>query len=176
MNPRALLVSLVGATLLLLALFLLPPPSASDKAASENGSSDARDLPQATTPSASHSSDPAASPASLRPARPSLSSQPAFGQRPKNSHDLQKLATLLRRDTDPLQLAEKADGSRFVSLEGTFQTASLARRRADGTFEIVCFENFSQAEKFLLKPPPPVQPPQDEPLQDEPPKVTYTER
>lgn len=57
-------------------------------------------------------------------------------------------STLISRDTQGLRVVRTAKGD-HVKLHGTFQSAAMARRGADGSIQTECFDEAAEAEAFL---------------------------
>jgi hypothetical protein len=73
---------------------------------------------------------------------------------PQRATLLEKQSALaLTRDTRGLQVTSSAKGKQ-VRLGGTFQSAVMVRRAADGTLQTECFDDAAAAESFLQATPP----------------------
>lgn len=55
---------------------------------------------------------------------------------------------ILSRDTQGLRVVKTAKGEQ-MKLNGTFQSAAMARRGADGSIQTECFDDAPEAEAFL---------------------------
>ncbi|MEM7790836.1 MAG: hypothetical protein AAF546_05520 [Verrucomicrobiota bacterium] len=68
----------------------------------------------------------------------------------REGHDFNSIRRMMRRDPSLTVSVLRPDGSEKVNLQGTYQTASMARLKSDGSIEVTCFESFNPARDFLL--------------------------
>lgn len=92
------------------------------------------------------------------------SADSALESPPEADHDLASLRTALRRDDSAHTVKTKTDGSKAVSLGGSYQTVAAAQRTEDGQLIIQCFERYQPVENFLLNPPQATPPASNRPL------------
>jgi hypothetical protein len=59
-----------------------------------------------------------------------------------------KGAVLLPRSTQNLRAVQTAKGTQ-VKLDGTYQSAAVVRRGADGSLQTECFDEAQEAEAFM---------------------------
>jgi hypothetical protein len=63
--------------------------------------------------------------------------------------ELAALSKNLSRPTESLQVVTRANGSKMIDLQDTFQEAVMVRKTADGKLETACTNNIEDAKKFL---------------------------
>ncbi|MEM1223429.1 MAG: hypothetical protein AAGH40_11755 [Verrucomicrobiota bacterium] len=68
----------------------------------------------------------------------------------EEGHDFNSIRRMMQRDPGLTVSFLRPDGSEKVNLRGTYQTASMARLKSDGSIEVTCFESFKPARDFLL--------------------------
>jgi hypothetical protein len=63
--------------------------------------------------------------------------------------ELAALSKNLSRPTESLQVVTRANGSKMIDLQDTFQEAVMVRKTAAGKLEAACTNNIEDAKKFL---------------------------
>ncbi|MEM9444640.1 MAG: hypothetical protein AAGA18_04735 [Verrucomicrobiota bacterium] len=66
---------------------------------------------------------------------------------------MKRLEVSMERSIKNLQLIDRPDGGKRLSLNGAFQFVSAARRMPDGSIKVGCFEHYDKLERFLLDDP-----------------------
>lgn len=67
-------------------------------------------------------------------------------------HNFSRIQAKMSRDTSRFSSTSHADGTVQINLNGGFQSASMARRKPDGSLEVRCFNQFEGVREFLLSP------------------------